>query len=230
MIGVVRELIAYYPKDTYVLTLAGIYSELGDTKKQLALTEVLYEKGYLNTASHITNLANLYLLHGLPYKAAKVLEKEMNENIVDANERNLRLLSQAWYQSREDAKAIPPLKRAAELSKEGDLYIRLAQANINLERWSEAAKAVQEGLRLGGLKRVDTANIMLGMALFNEKRLEQARRAFERAATDNRSKRAATQWIAYVDSEIKRRDLMNQSVEYQPRERDDMMDVVEGQQ
>ncbi|MDH3925513.1 MAG: tetratricopeptide repeat protein, partial [Xanthomonadales bacterium] len=218
MIGVVRELIAYYPKDTYVLTLAGIYSELGDTKKQLALTEVLYEKGYLNTASHITNLANLYLLHGLPYKAAKVLEKEMNENIVDANERNLRLLSQAWYQSREDAKAIPPLKRAAELSKEGDLYIRLAQANINLERWSEAAKAVQEGLRLGGLKRVDTANIMLGMALFNEKRLEQARRAFERAATDNRSKRAATQWIAYVDSEIKRRDLMNQNVEYQPRE------------
>jgi tetratricopeptide (TPR) repeat protein len=40
MIDVVRELIVYYPKDTYVLTLAGIYSELGDTKKQLALTEV----------------------------------------------------------------------------------------------------------------------------------------------------------------------------------------------
>ncbi len=230
MIGVVRELIAYYPKDTYVLTLAGIYSELGDTKKQLALTEVLYEKGYLNTSSHITNLANLYLLHGLPYKAASLLEKEMNENIVDANERNLRLMSQAWYQSREDEKSIPPLKRAAELSKEGDLYIRLAQANINLENWGAAAAAVQEGLRLGDLKRPDTANIMLGMALFNQKRLEQARRAFERAQTDNRSRRTATQWIAYVDSEIKRRDLMVQDVEYKPRERDDMMDVIEGQQ
>ena len=230
MIGVVRELIAYYPKDTYVLTLAGIYSELGDTKKQLALTEVLYEKGYLNTSSHITNLANLYLLHGLPYKAASLLEKEMNENIVDANERNLRLMSQAWYQSREDEKSIPPLKRAAELSKEGDLYIRLAQANINLENWGAAAAAVQEGLRLGDLKRPDTANIMLGMALFNQKRLEQARRAFERAQTDNRSRRTATQWIAYVDSEIKRRDLMVQDVEYKPLERDDMMDVIEGQQ
>ena len=230
MIDVVRELIVYYPKDTYVLTLAGIYSELGDTKKQLALTEVLYEKGYLNTASHITNLANLYLLHGLPYKAAVLLEKEMGENIVDANERNLRLLSQAWYQAREDEKSIPPLKRAAELSKEGDLYIRLAQANINLENWGAAAAAVQEGLKLGGLKRPDTANIMLGMALFNQKRLEQARRAFERAQGDNRSRRTATQWIAYVDSEIKRRDLMDQDVEYTPRERDDMMDVIEGQQ
>ena len=231
MIGVVKDLIVYYPKDTYVLTLAGIYSELGDTKKQLTLTEVLYEKGYLNTASHITNLANLYLLHGLPYKAATVLEKEMNAEIVKSNERNLRLLSQAWYQSREDEKAIPPLARAAEMTKEGELYVRLGQAYINMENWSEAAASIQTGIKLGELKRSDTANIMLGMALFNMKRLEQARRAFQSASSDNRSKRAATQWIAYVDSEIKRRDLMKQTLpDYQPRERDDLLDVLEEQQ
>ena len=230
MIGVVKELIVHYPKDTYVLTLAGIYSELGDTKKQLALTEVLYEKGLLNTASHVTNLANLYLLHGVPYKAAVILEKEMKEEIVESNERNLRLLSQAWYQAREDQKAIPPLERAAQLTNDGDLYIRLAQANINLERWGEAAEAVQKGLKAGGLKRTDQANIMLGMALFNQKRLEQARRAFERAQGDNRSARAAAQWINYVDSEIKRRDLMNQEVpEAAPRERDELLDVIEDQ-
>jgi tetratricopeptide (TPR) repeat protein len=230
MILVVKELVAYYPKDTYVLTLAGIYSELGDTKKQLTLTEVLYEKGYLNTASHVTNLANLYLLHGLPYKAAVVLEKEMGERIVESNERNLRLLSQAWYQAREDQKAIPPLERAAKMSKDGELYVRLAQAHINLENWTDAAAAVRQAIKLGGLKRSDTANIMLGMALFNQKRLEQARRAFEAASRDNRSRRAANQWIAYVDSEIKRRDLLKQEIpDYQPRERDDLLDVIEGQ-
>jgi tetratricopeptide (TPR) repeat protein len=231
MIDVVRELIVYYPKDTYILTLAGIYSELGDTKKQLALTEVLYEKGYLNTASHITNLANLYLLHGLPYKAATLLEAEMADDIVEANERNLRLLSQAWYQAREDQKAIPPLERAAEISNDGELYIRLAQAYINLEEWDEAAAAVQQGLKLGGLKRNDTANIMLGMALFNQKRLEQARRAFAQAARDNRSERAANQWIAYVDSEIKRRDLLSQDApDYQPRERDALEEIIDIQE
>jgi tetratricopeptide (TPR) repeat protein len=230
MIDVVKELIVYYPKDTYVLTLAGIYSELGDTMKQLTLTEVLYEKGFLTSASHITNLANLYLLHGLPYKAAVLLDKEMNEEIVESNERNLRLLSQAWYQAREDQKAIPPLKRAAEITNEGELYVRLGQAHINLEQWSDAATALQKGIQLGGLKRDDTANIMLGMALFNQKRLEQARRAFTKAASDNRSRRAATQWIAYVDSEIKRRDLMSQDVpEYKPRERDQMEDVIDDQ-
>jgi tetratricopeptide (TPR) repeat protein len=230
MIDVVKELIVYYPKDTYILTLAGIYSELGDTKAQLALTEVLYEKGFLNSASHVTNLANLYLLHGLPYKAAVVLEKEMGEEIVEANERNLRLLSQAWYQAREDEKAIPPLQRAAEMSNEGELYVRLGQAHINLENWSEAATAIQKGIQIGDLKRNDTANIMLGMALFNEKRLEQARRAFNRAASDNRSKRTANQWIAYVDSEIQRRELMSQAApEYTPRERDDLEEMIDDQ-
>jgi tetratricopeptide (TPR) repeat protein len=228
MIDVVKELITYYPKDTYILTLAGVYSELGDTKKQLALTEVLYEKGLLNTSSNIINLANLYLLHGLPYKAATLLDKEMKADIVESNERNLRLLSQAWYQSREDEKAIPPLERAAKLSEDGELYIRLAQAHLNLEHWSEAATAVEQGLKLGGLKRTDTANIMLGMALFNQKRLEQARRAFERAASDSRSRHAANQWIAYVDSEVKRRDMMNQTLpESAPRERDELLDVIE---
>jgi len=230
MIEVVKELIVYYPKDTYILTLAGIYSELGDTKKQMALTEVLYEKGFLTSASHITNLANLYLLHGLPYKAAVLLEKEMGEEIVKSNERNLRLLSQAWYQAREDQKAIPPLERAAKLSDDGSLYVRLGQSHINLEQWAEASAALQKGLQLGGLKRNDTANIMLGMALFNQKRLEQARRAFTKAASDKRSKRTATQWIAYVDSEIKRRDLLQQDApEYKPRERDDMEDIIDHQ-
>ena len=230
MIDVVKELIRYYPKDTYIRTLAGIYSELGDTKKQLALTEVLYDSGILSRAGDITNLANLYLLHGLPYKAAVVLEKEMNSNLVESNERNLRLLSQAWYQAREDQKAIPPLERAAEMTNEGDLYIRLAQAHINLENWGDAASAARKGIQAGGLRRPDQANIILGMALNIEKRLEQAKRPLEPAARHNRSKRTAKQSIANVDSEIKRRDLMSQEMpDYQPREKDDLLEAIEGE-
>jgi tetratricopeptide (TPR) repeat protein len=227
MLNVVKELLVYYPKDTYILTLAGIYSEQGDTKKQLALTEVLYEKGLLNSASNVTNLANLYLMHGLPYKAAVLLQVEMDKKVVEANERNLRLLSQSWYQAREDQKAIAPLKIAAGMAEDGELYVRLAQSHINLEQWKDASAAAEKGLKMGGLKRTDQANIMLGMALFNQKRLTQARRAFERANQDKRSARTANQWIQYVDSEIKRAELMSQDApEFKARERDDLEDVI----
>ena len=227
MIEVVMELITHYPKDTYILTLAGIYSELGDTKKQLVLTEVLYEKGFLHGSGHATNLANLYLLHGLPYKAATTLEREIDANVVEANERNLRLLSQAWYQAREDQKAVAPLRAAAEMSDDGELYVRLAQSHINLEQWKSATTAANKALKLGGLKRTDQANIMLGMALFNQKRFQQARRAFAQAQKDKRSARAAGQWINYVDSEVKRQELMGQDMpEYKPKERDELLDAL----
>ena len=224
MLIVLEELIEAYPKDSYILTLAGVYSELGDTKKQLALTEALYEKGYIDGKTHAVNLANLYLLHGIPYKAAVVLEKELEAKTITADVRNLRLLSQAWYSAREDKKAIPPLLQAAEMSDDGELYIRLAQSYINLEQWGEAAEAARKGISMGGIKRMDTANIMYGMALFNQKKLEQARRVFQTASRDNRSKRAAQQWIRYVDSEIRRRDTLEQKLpEMQAREVDEIL-------
>ncbi len=226
MLVVLEELIEAYPKDTYVLTLAGVYSELGDTKKQLALTEALYEKGYIEGKKHAVNLANLYLLHGIPVKAARILEKEMAANNVKEDVRNLRLLSQAWYSAREDRKAIPPLKQAATISDDGELYIRLAQSHINLEEWNEAADAAKKGLASGNLKRKDTANIMYGMALFNQKKLEQAKRAFAAAAKDKRSRRAAQQWIKYADSEIRRRDTLEQKLpEVQARDIDAILEA-----
>ncbi|HEY5774724.1 MAG TPA: tetratricopeptide repeat protein, partial [Xanthomonadales bacterium] len=223
MLIVLQELIQEYPKDSYVLTLAGVYSELGDTKKQLALTEALYEKGYIDGKQHAVNLANLYLLHGMPYKAAVLLEKEIKAGNVKEDTRNLRLLSQAWYSARNDKKAIPPLVKAAAMGEDAELYMRLAQSYLNLEMWAEAAQAAKDGLAAGDLKRKDTANIMYGMALFNQKKLEQARRAFQAAGQDNRSKRAADQWIKYVDSEILRRDTLEQKLpDLQPRDVDEI--------
>ncbi len=229
MIAVLEELIQYYPKDTYLLTLAGAHSELEDTMKQLVIVEALYEAGFLKTANHITNLANLYLLHETPYKAATLLDSEMEKGVVPENERNLRLLSQAWYTAREDEKSIPPLAQAAQLSGDGELYIRLAQSHLNLENWNEAVSAIRSGLQQGGVKRDDTANVMLGMALFNLKRYEEARTAFQRASRDERSRRAAQQWINYVDSEIARAELMTQElpVNTQPTELDQLLQEAE---
>lgn len=230
LLGVLKELIQLYPKDQYILTLAGVHSEQGDTKKQLALTEVLYETGAIDPKRHARNLANLYLLHGLPYKAAQVLEKEMEAGNVEATESNLRLLSQAWYQARNDEKSIPPLRRAADLADDGDLYVRLAQSHANLDEWPQVESAIRNALRMGGLKRQDQAYILLGMALLNQDKLEAAREAFGNAKRDDRSRRAAEQWELFVDSELRRQQLLDQEVpDVVPRERDELLESLEAE-
>ena len=214
MVSVLKELIQYYPKDSYVYTLAAVYSELGDTKKQLALTEALFEKGFISGEKHAVNLANLYLLHNLPYKAAMLLQQEIDSDRVESSERNLRLLSQAWYQAREDEKAIPPMQQAAELSQDGELYIRLAQSYLNLEQWANAAKAITEGLEKGGVKKTNTARIMLGTALFNLNKLDEARKAFVTVVkSESKSEsKTAKSWLGFLDSEIRRAKLEQQAL------------------
>lgn len=216
MVEVLKELIHLYPKDRYLMTLAAVYSQLGETRKQLAITEGLYDKGHIQASHEILNLANLYMLHGLPFKAAQLLEKEMDAQRIVKSEDHLRLLSQAWHQAREDEKAISPLEQAAALAQDGNLYVRLAQSYINLERWDEAAQALRKGLDKGGLQRSDTAQVMLGMALFNQDKLAQARSVFEKALADERSHKTAEEWLAHVDNEIERRAFLQQDMPAKP--------------
>lgn len=213
MLSVLKELIRHYPKDSYLYTLAAVYSELGDTKKQMALTEVLFEKGYIDGEKHAVNLANLYLLHGIPYKAAELLQSEMDAKRIMPTERNLRLLAHAWYQARDDEKAIPPMRMAAENSTEGVLHIRLAQSFINLERWDEAVKAIRSGLAKGNVHDLNTAHIMLGTALFNINKLDDAQKVFSKVAKSGvkKDRKMAKTWLVFLDSEMRRVELGQQT-------------------
>ena len=208
MINVLNEMIRLYPKEQYLRTLAGAYSELNQIKKQLAITEALYDMGYLQKESEKLNLANMFLLHEVPYKAARLIQDLIDRKAIESNENNLRLLSQAWYQAMVDEKAIPPLKLAAAKAQSGELYIRLAQSYINLESWQNATAALTKGIAKGNLKRPDTAYVMLGMARFNQNQLDLSKNAFQKASEDKRSRKTAEQWLAYVENELHRADVM----------------------
>lgn len=207
MARVLSELITIYPKPQYFRDLAGSYSQLGDTKKQLAVMESMYEKGHLKKASQVKNLANLFLIHEIPYKAAKIIDKAINDGVLEKNEKNYELLSQSWVQAREDERAIAPLTAAAKLSERGEPWVKLGRAYINLEQWSEAVKSLEQGLQKKGVKQPDSSYILLGMGYYNLKQLKKAQKAFIKAADagkNKRNKKAAKQWIKYLDTEIKR--------------------------
>lgn len=213
MVAVLTELVNHYPKDQYLRDLAGAYSQLNNTEKQLGIMEVMYEKGLLTKESQLRNLASLFMMHQVPLKAAKVLDKGIKDGIVTESEKTLTLLSQAWTQSREDLKAIPPLKKAAQLAGDGNLWIRLGQAYALVDQWKEAVDSLRAGLRKGGLKRPGAANILLGMSYYNLKQLSQAKNAFANAAKtgSSKNKKAANQWIKYIDSELERANALAQS-------------------
>ena len=197
-------LLQNWPKKRYWFSLAGAYTELGEDQNLIAAYDAAYTQGMLEKESEFVTMAQLFMQREVPYKAATLLEEQMNKGVVAKNEKNYRLLSQAWTLSMEDEKAIPALQQAARLSTDGELDVRLANAYLNIGEYEECAKAARNGLRKGGLKNPDNAQISLGMCLYNTRDYNDAKDAFRAAARVQKSARIANQWIRVIEAEQER--------------------------
>jgi tetratricopeptide (TPR) repeat protein len=199
-----KTLLETWPKKNYWFSLAGAFTELGEDDNLIAAYDAAYTQGMLEKESEFVTMAQLYLQREVPYKAAKVLTEEMESGAITESARNYRLLSQAWMLSQEDLKAVPALQKAANLSDDGELDVRLGNTYLNLAEYAECAKAVRAGLRKGGLKNPDNAQISLGMCLYNLREYNDAIQSFEAAAKVSKSRKIANQWITVIRADIER--------------------------
>ncbi|TCO75358.1 tetratricopeptide repeat protein [Chromatocurvus halotolerans] len=203
-LAVLEELLTHYPKKDYWVQLGYMYSEKGNEKRQLGSMETAYVQDMLDKDGELRNLASLYLSQGVPYKAGKVLEKGFEDGLVEDDVKNYELLAGSWRQAQEVEKAIPVMETAASKSDSGELYSQLGNIYLDGDQFEKAVDAINTALQRGGVKRPDTARLVLGMAHFNLEEYEQAREAFRAAGRDERSEQYAKQWIRYMDSEIDR--------------------------
>ena len=201
---VYEQLIALYPKLSYMRQLAGIYSELGENKKRLAVYDAIYEHGGLTKETELLNLAYMYLGQDVPYKAGKIIETGLQKGQIEDNQKNITTLANAWAAANEHKKAVPALERAAQQSGDGLLYARLAGVHFNAGDFDEAVKAAKLADQKGGLKNPANNLMLLGMAQFNTKQFEGALQSFRRAKQDKSSFRSAAKWESYTTAELKR--------------------------
>jgi len=196
---VLEVLVTHFPSKTYYLQLSAIYNELDREKRALAVLELAYVQDLLDRESELLNLAQLYLFHDVPYRAAHVLEKGLEQKRIDDEADNWELLGNAWLQAREYDRVIAPLGRAAELSDDGEIYVRLAQVHMEREEFSEALAALEQAFAKGGLEEPGRAYLLLGITHSGAKRYSSARKAFNRAHKYEKSRKEARQWISHVE-------------------------------
>jgi len=195
-----------WPKKRYWFSLAGAYTELGEDENLINAYAAANDQRMLEKEAELVTMAQLFMQREVPYKAGQLLEKEMAAGRVAKDAKNYRLLSQAWQLSMEDEKAIPALKEAARLSDDGELDVRLGNALLNTGEYAECATSVRNGIRKGGLKSPDNAQISLGMCLYNLRQYQDSIKAFQSAAKTDRSRRVANQWINVIRADLKRNE------------------------
>ena len=200
---VLELMVAHWPhKNQYWKQLSSIYLEIQDDKKALGTLAIIYRRGILTSEKDLMNLSRLYILNEEPYQAGMVLEKAMRDGRVEKTRKHYETLAQSWLNAREMNKAVEVLGLAGNLSDNGELYLRQAQINAQLAQWRPAISAAQKAIDKGKLKRPGRAYMVMGTAAAEARQLDVARRAFRNARTYSRTRRAATQWLNYIETEL----------------------------
>ncbi|MCY4046088.1 MAG: tetratricopeptide repeat protein [Cellvibrionales bacterium] len=207
-------LVNRWPKKNYWLALVGVYSELEQEKEQLFAMKSAYIQGMLDREPYIVTLAQMLAAEGIPYEAAKVMEKGFKDKLVEESEKNLERVADYWRRSQEVKRAIPYQVRAAKMAASGEASLRLAGMYLTDMDETKAVDAIQQALKKGDLRNPLDAQMLLGQAAFQAKRFSEAKKAFAQVAKaaskdpkSDKSKRlakTAKNWQHYIDNEIKR--------------------------
>ena len=203
---VLKTLVTLFPKKDYYMQLAFGYSNFGEEEKALAMLELAYQLDYLNKERELTQLTQRYLYHELPWPAAKIMAKGLEDGTVETTSKNLELYANSLLHAREYTEAIVPLTEAADLAEEGDLYVRLAQVHLEIEDWRKARKALESAIEKGSLRDLGSAQLLLGVSNYNEKRFKSAKIAFLAAAEEEKSADSARKWLKHVNRAINSQD------------------------
>jgi tetratricopeptide (TPR) repeat protein len=198
---VLEDLVLSFPKKQYWVQLSLIYGAREDYRRSLSAQQVAYAQGLLSEDKELQRLARSYLYHDLPYPAAQVLEKGLEDGAISPKAESFELLANSLIAAREYERSLGPLQTAAEMSEDGNLYVRLGQVHMQREAWTEASGLLEKAVEKGSLKDPGNADLLLGIAYYNGARAARARSSFQRARQHEATRDAANRWITHLDVE-----------------------------
>lgn len=204
LLDALASLVEHYPKREYWLQLAAVYDELGRDADYLAVMETAFEQGLLESEADLVRLAQLYMEAEMPFKGARLLEEAMAAGRVAETARNLGVLGDAWVLAREYRRAIQTLSRAQAVAPEPELTLRMAQLQLELGDYQEAAESALAAARAEGLDNPGRAWVVRGLALYNVEDFPPAAEAFRRAARFEDTRELASKWVGFVERERER--------------------------
>ncbi|MBF0455513.1 MAG: tetratricopeptide repeat protein [Magnetococcales bacterium] len=185
--------------------LAGLLLMQEKYQQALPVMELAYLSDHLDKEHDLINLAQLYIHQGIPYKAGKLLEKEILRGRVKESGKNHQLLANAWLQAREKDRGVVVLKKVWEKSHEPKDGIRLARFYLETRKWEQAERLLSNLLNDGGLVKdtVGQAWLLLGIVHFELGSQEKSHAAFTQAEKQITTRKEAGQWLIFL-KEIQR--------------------------
>jgi len=181
--------------------LASVYLQQNKKRQALDHLALARDKGVPFNERELALLADLYAANGNPYGAAQTLTEGLSAGTVTASGPRYRRLFEFWLQAREQDKALGALSQAARLTGDTELYLYLAQLQMEQQAWHPMQQAVLAACssRLED-RYVGRANLLLGVSQLKLGDRPGARRSFINATLVGGVSPEAAQWLKFMEA------------------------------
>jgi tetratricopeptide (TPR) repeat protein len=193
-------------KKVYWLQLAQTYYKLKQEKEALSVMALAYREDLLDSPIDLTFLSSLYANADVPYKAAAVLQKGIEDGIVKSSLKHWSSIADAWYAAEELDKALAAYQKAGAASDDGKIDLRRGFLLVDLEQWENARDAMDDALAKGGLvdRQIGEAFLIRGMSEFGLGNFDQAGSDWSSARKYKETRDSAQQWLNHLREERSR--------------------------
>jgi tetratricopeptide (TPR) repeat protein len=200
--AVLLQLISIAPnKPDYWKQLSGILFDLKKDQDSLAVLALADRQGFLKNGNEYKNLASIYMLLDIPYKAGVLMQTAIDKGLLPPDEKNLDLLSAAWMNARDNDRAEAALKKLATVSDKGDYYLRLGYVYIGSERWKDAVSMIEKA-QAKGVKKPGDAALLLAKAAFEGGDKRKSYQAAQKALNYDDTRKQASEWLGYLRQQL----------------------------
>ena len=189
-------------KNTYWKQLSGVYYGGNNENESLAGLELAFEKGIMKKEIDYLNLTKYFLYKDLPTKAIKVLNQGFDNEIIKVNKKNLDLLADSYFLSKDRRKGINALIQSLEIESDSKTSYRIARFAFESEDWNMAIKYFDKAKSEKWNEVPGRIDLLKGIAYYEIDQLNNALKHLEFAVEFDESKGAAEGWIQYINQSI----------------------------
>jgi tetratricopeptide (TPR) repeat protein len=181
--------------------LASVYLKQDKRRQALDQLVLAMEKGIPFNQQELMLLVDLQAVNGNPYGAAQLLEQAMDAGRLPVNVANQRKAFELWFQARERQRAARALEKAAYSSGDTELYLYLAQLQMEDQQWQAVQQTILKSCEQRLQDRyVSRANLYLGVGLLKQGRAAAARQSFINATLVGGANDQAAQWLQFMEA------------------------------
>jgi tetratricopeptide (TPR) repeat protein len=167
--GAIEKLVAYHPKKEYWADLLNRVQAKPGFADRLSLDvfRLKLAVGQLTTAADYMEMSQLALQAGFPAEARKIVEQGFKFEALGTGAdaaRHKRLRDLADKTAADDLKTMVQNEVEATKSKEGIGLLNLGFAHVTNGQFEKGIGLMEQGMRKGGIKRIDDAKLHMAIA------------------------------------------------------------------